>query len=264
MPGMIISIINNKGGTGKTTTACNLAYALAKQEKKVLVIDMDSQCNTTQMLMPDGQRSRYSLYDVLDPENLNFEIERVIQGSKYKGVFCVPNVIETAAIEPQIILSAPASFTLFRDRTREYIQRNFDFALIDNPPNLGTFVICSLYSSDFAIVPSEAGSKYSLEGLVRAVEFIENIKSSGNPDLKFLRLLLTKADRRTAITHAVLDQTRSFFKEDKVFKTIIPVNTAFQQAEFHNEVIMRFNPKAKGAHAYRDLAGEVLKILSLD
>jgi cellulose biosynthesis protein BcsQ len=258
--GLIISIINHKGGIAKTTTTVNLGHALSRLGKKILIVDMDLQCNTTSTMFHDREIGKYSLIDILNPDNTEINVKECIHGTTYKQLYIIPNVRETAGIEQQLIKRYPEGLSILRDRMRSYVKANFDFVLIDNPPNLGTFVISSLIASDFVIVPNEAGSKYSLEGLKEAVNFIEDIRETYNPDLKFLRVLLTKLDKRMMAHNATVELIRNYFPEEKVFETTIPSNTDFQKSELKNETIFKFRSGAIGAVAYMKLAEEILTI----
>ena len=254
---MIISIINNKGGVGKTTTAVNLAHALSKKGKRVLVVDTDSQCNSTDILTSGTEFEGLSFYDVLE-EGDKASVSDCIFETEYENLFLLPNVPETATLEPELIAGVPESLYRLRKALRQYALKNFDFTLLDNPPNMGTFVISSLLASDCVIVPTEAGSKHSGEGLVKAVKLIEETREKGNPDLRFLKLLLTKVDRRTIISRAVVEQVRRLFPREKVFDTQIPVNTDLQKAEFKGETIFKFRSNAASARAYMSLAEELI------
>ncbi|OEU53381.1 MAG: hypothetical protein BA871_08225 [Desulfuromonadales bacterium C00003096] len=260
---MIISIINNKGGVGKTTTTVNLGHALARAGNKVLVVDIDSQCNTTNILLDRDKIVRRNLYDLLKGDCRSDES---ILPTSYENLYLLPNSSETATIEPELINKTPNSLYLLRERLRDFAISSFDYILIDNPPNLGTFVILSLYSSDFAIVPTDAGSKHSGEGLIKAVEFIRNVQEKGNPDLKFLKLLITKIDKRTAISKAIVTQIMNVFPPQRIFNTKIPVNTELQKAEFFSKTIFKYRSTAKAAIAYKKLAEEIidLKLKKLD
>ena len=168
---------------------------------------------------------------------------------------------DTASLEPALIANAPSSFLSLRSKLREIALKNFDFILIDCPPNMGTFVLCALYASDFAIVPIKAGSTFSVEGLIRAVELIKDVREKGNPNLRFLRLLINSIDRRTSISRAVTDQLENIFDSDKIFKTQIPVNTAFEKAESQRETVFQYDGTSSGARAFRELAKELSAIL---
>jgi chromosome partitioning protein len=259
--GIIISITNHKGGVAKSTTAINIGHALARMKKKTLVIDLDLQCNTTSTLFGE-ERSRHSLYEILDPNEENTDIERCVYGTSYENLYILPNIRETAAIENRLLkLNYDTASSVLRKRARDYLKKQFDFILIDCPPNLGTFVINALVASDFVIVPNETGSKYSLEGLHEAVNFIEDIRENGNPDLRFLKVLMTKVDQRMIVHKATITQIRNFYPSDKVFKTIIPANTDIQKSELTGKTIYAYRSNAAGAKAYTKLAQELLKTL---
>jgi len=260
MPGKIIAIVNNKGGVGKTTAAVNLAHALTRREQRVLVVDMDPQCNATSLLLPKEPRGN-TLYEVFaEPE---VDIGQCIHATEYERLFCLSNINDTSALEPPLLRSLPESFRIIRGRLRDYAQQHYDFTLIDCPPNMGFFVVSALHASDSVIVPIWAGSAFSIEGLLKAVDLIHDISDKGNPDLRFLRLLINQVDRRTAMTKVTVDQIHRHFPRDQVFETMIPVNAAFQRAENERKTIIRYDPTTLGAKAYRDLAKELLDIFGL-
>lgn len=259
--GVVISVINNKGGCAKTSTVVALSRALTKEGKRVLTIDVDSQCNATSILL-GGERPtvRTTLYEILDPKE-NVNVADSIQPTSYPLLSLLPNVPESASLEPDLINLMPNSISILRDRVREYAITEYNYTILDLPPNLGMFVICALMMSDFALIPNEASSRYSFEGLVKAFKFVASIKEKSNPDLRFLRLLLTKADRRTRVCHDIIEQVRNYFPPDKVFSTVIPMNTDIQRAEFEAKTILDYKPGSPGALAYRELAREIIAIL---
>lgn len=258
MSGIIISIINNKGGCAKTTTTVNLAHALDKEGQNVLVIDNDSQCNTSTILINNISAVNNTLYHLISQ---NVQVTTCIYPTSYKRTSVLPNDQRTAALEIPLAKNMPKSLFIYREILRDYVRKSFDIILIDNPPNLGFFVAASLYMSDFVIVPNEAGSMFSFEGLLNAVEFINEIRENGNPDLRFLRLLITKVDRRTNAAVNIIRLIKETFEPDQIFETIIPINAAFQQAELKKQSIFRFQVNSPGAKAYRSLALELLSIL---
>lgn len=259
--GIIISVINNKGGCGKTTTACNLADALGKKGKSVLVVDIDSQCNATTKLLPDSTNIRKSLFELLDPSEKNISMDEVIYPTEIKNVSVLANIGLTGNIEPDLIMNAPESFFRLREILRPYAIDNFDFTIIDNPPNMGSFVLCSLYASDCVIVPIKSGSADSVEGLSKAMQLVSSVQEKGNADLRFLRILINCFDKRTAVSRAVADQVSKMFGASKVFENVIPINTAFEKSELLKDTIFGIDSSSTGAKAFRKLAAELIAIL---
>jgi chromosome partitioning protein len=258
--GSIVAVINNKGGVGKTTVTCNLAHALGLAGCRVLVVDLDSQCNSTQMLLPPGREPQHSLYEFFAKEELP-SLDACLAGTAYEGVFCLPNVPETAALEPQLIMQAPASFQRLRRSLREQAKERFDVTLLDNPPNIGTFVLCALHAADFVLVPVKAGSAFSVEGLLKAVRLVDEVRRQGNQDLRRLRLLINQVDRRTSISKTIAAQLAAAFRPDQIFATSIPMNTLFERAEMARQTILAYAPHSSGSRAFQELARELLAIL---
>ena len=269
--GIIVTIFNHKGGTSKTTTTGSLGHALAREGKKVLVIDNDSQCNLTQMLMK-GEPSP-SLFDIYSG-NPDITVEDCLTWPQFEpNLSCLPNNPDTGILEPDLIkrgftTGVESSFTILKNSIREYVINNFDFALIDNSPSHGIFTINSLYCSDLAVVPTEAGSKASIIGLNKAVVFIDDLRKGdpennihGNPDLKFLKLLITKVDRRTSVSKIITQRLKDTFGDKLMFQTSIGINTSIQRAELHDETIFQYDAKSGGARDYRLLAKEFLKLM---
>jgi cellulose biosynthesis protein BcsQ len=259
--GYIISVLNNKGGVGKTTTTCNLADGLGKQGHSVLVVDGDPQSNTTTTLMPNGASIRKSLYDVLETGSEPSVGSGHIYSTTCRNVLILPNINETASLEPELISEAPNSLMRLRNALRGPGTENFDYVIIDCPPNMGTFVLCTLYASDFAIVPILAKSSFSVEGLIKAVGLIKEIKAKVNPDLRFLRLLINSVDKRTSISKSITQQISQAFDDNQIFKTQIPINTAFENAEASGETVFQYDGTATGARAFRELAKELTSII---
>lgn len=256
--GYIIAVFTNKGGVAKTTTTLSIGHAFAKKGIKTLVADIDSQCNSSEPLI--GVDPQNNLMDLL---NGNLNIEACIHPiDSQKDLYCLPNTSELVSLEPKLIRMGVDGFGILRDKIQVYCRKNFDVTIIDCPPNHGIMTINALMTSDLAIVPTEAGSRNSIKGLKSALNFIDDIKKDGNPDLKFLKLLVTKLDSRTAIGKDYLLQLQDVFK-DNIFNTSIPKNVDFQYAENQNKTIFQSNPKAAGAKAYMKVAVEIIKLLGL-
>lgn len=259
--GTIVAIVNNKGGVGKTTLAVNLAHALANRGKHICIVDNDAQCNASSLLV-DADIVTDSLYELY--ENDETPVERCIYPTAYDNLFILPNSEETAALEIKLNRSIPESYLRLRSRLRDYAAANFDFTFIDTPPNWGYFVLTTLHAADCVIVPILCSSRFSMEGLTRALSLIEGVRERENPDLRLLRLLINNVDRRTAISRVVIDKLGRLFDEDVLFKTSIPTNTQFSQAEMEGKSIIRFSPRSVGAKYYRALASEFLQLFAAD
>jgi cellulose biosynthesis protein BcsQ len=252
---MIISIINNKGGVGKSSATINLAHALANKGKHVLVIDQDSQCNSTSVLLP--MAAQKSLREIYGGES---NIRSCVFSSKFDGVDILPNDQTTSAMEMSLYENLGASSRLFIEVVRPYAHDNYDYTLIDCPPSLGLWLIMALASSDCAIIPVDAGSTFAIDGLTTSIHMINDIAERANPNLTFLRILINKADHRTSVSRMLVDFIRRTFREDKVFKTTIPFNTSIQQAELGRTSVIRHAPGSMGTKRYRELADELIEI----
>jgi len=258
--GIVITISNHKGGVGKTCTAINLGHALAREGKKTLVVDFDLQLNCTENLY-GKERPLHSLTDLLDPnETPMAHIQDHIYNTSYENLFIIPNTKQSAAIEHQLFLK-PERLKIFRNRFKEYAQKEFDYVLLDTPPNYGGFTMSAMIASDCVIVPCETGSKNSMEGVNEAVMFIESIRKDFQLDVKFLKVLLTKCDRRVIIHKVTIEQIKNHYPIEKRFETIIPTNTHLQQAEMMGVTIFKLRSNAQGAIAYKNVALELIRIM---
>ena len=253
---MIISIINNKGGVGKTTVTVNLAHALANRGKRVLVIDHDPQSNTTSILSPPSEDPN-TLYNMYSD---NVPGIKCIYPSPYENVDIIPNEPGTATLELEMYKDVRESYHLLRENIREYALKNYDIVLIDCPPNLGIWVVQALVASDCAIIPIESGSRYSIDGFAAAYDAINAISHRVNHGLKFLKAVVNKVDLRASISRVSVEHIRRQFG-DKVFQTTLPVNTDIQRAEADKQTVLRHAPQSSGAKRFRALADEIIEMV---
>ncbi len=260
--GHIISIVNNKESCGKTTVTCNLADALGKKGKKVLVIDMDFRCQATSTLIPRNKSVQKNIYNILNPSENISETKEFFYPTELRNINLVPNISFTGNLEPELISKAPESFLKLRNVLRKFIVKNYDFTLIDNPSNLGAFTLCSLFASDFCIVPVKADTTDNIEGLFKTVQIIDNLRKKDNKNHCLLKILVNHRDGRKSISKAVIDEIKKIFSKDTIFQTVIPVNSAFERSKIRKETIFQTDPTSSGAKAFRSLAGELISLLN--
>ena len=249
----IISITNQKGGVGKTTTSISLGAALSKNGAKVLLIDADSQFNTTSGLNAQNKRT---FYDFLWSEDSDFS--PYIQDVKEPNLFLIPADPRLSGLEFEWSQTSQNKHIL--KRKLENIEREYDFIFIDCPPSLGLLTVNALTASRFFIVPLQC-EYYAMEGLSLLLNTACSIKENLNPDLTLQGILLTMFDSRNTLSHKVVEQVRRHFK-DKVFQTIIPRNVRLSEAPSHGIAISDYAPDSAGALAYNKLAGELIERLN--
>jgi len=251
----VISILNQKGGTGKTTTAINLSSGLAYNKKRVLLIDLDPQSHSTIGLGIEIDDPNLSISKVLS--NLGTPLDKVITKTYIKNLDIIPSHISLARTAEQMYTRLYKETTL--ERALKPIKKNYDYVIIDCPPSLGILTINALFASDFLIVPCQM-SRYSLDGLSDLMDVVRAVKDTGNErdkEMSYLRILLTMFDVRNKVTNEFILKELEPFK-DKIFKTMIMKNEALNQAQIAQKSIFDFAPKSKGAENYKELTKEIL------
>jgi chromosome partitioning protein len=248
---MIVSIANQKGGVGKTTTAINLAAALAMRGKRTLLIDMDPQSNSSMSYL-DIRTVERSLYDVLSDNQC--ALAEVIVESTVKNLQVAPARIALAKLEAKLVGEMDAHFRL-KDRL-DPIREDYEFIVIDCPPTLGLLTANALVASSHLLVPIQS-SYFALEGTDDLLETVEKVRARANPDLRLLGVLITMHDRRTAIARDIRNQIRTVFG-DLVFATVISKSVRLEESPAYKEPIFTFAPESSGASEYYRLCEEVI------
>ncbi len=248
----LLAIANQKGGVGKTTTAVNMATALAAVGKRVMLIDLDPQGNATTGLGVNRSSIRKSAYDLMFEENLN--AAELAIATKVPGLFVVPSSIHLSGAEIELVTERRREYKL-----REALRRPlpFDYVIIDCPPSLSLVTLNALVAVDAVVVPLQC-EFYALEGLSHLVKTIERVKQHFNPKLDIHGILLTMYDPRNRLSGAVADDVREFFG-DKVYNTVIPRNVRLSEAPSYGLPAIVYDMKCPGAQAYIKLAGEVIR-----
>ncbi|HKV42162.1 MAG TPA: ParA family protein [Blastocatellia bacterium] len=248
---MIISIANQKGGVGKTTTAINLAAGLAASGKRILLVDIDPQANSSITFL-DPRGVERSVYDLLTDPTVT--MDDVVQSTKVAGLDLLPARISLAKFESKLIGEFDAPFRL-KDRL-ESVSGKYDFVLVDTPPTLGLITVNALVASDYLIIPIQS-SYFALEGSDDLLETVEKIKARPNPKLKVLGVVITLHDKRTTLARDIFEQIKTVFGE-KVFSTVITRSVRLEESPAYKETIFSFAPQSSGATEYASLCQEVI------
>lgn len=250
--GKIVAIANQKGGVAKTTTAINLAACIADLGKRVLLIDIDPQGNSSSGLGVDKANLNYCIYDVL----INgLPIESVMCKSEIDGLDIIPATIQLAGAEIELVTAISREVKL--KKAVQSVKDKYDYIFIDSPPSLGLLTINALTAADSIIIPIQC-EYYALEGLGQLMNTIELIRKHLNQNLQIEGVLLTMFDARTNLSIQVVDEVKEYFR-DKVYSTIIPRNVRLSEAPSHGKPIILYDSKSKGAEVYQELAKEVIE-----
>jgi chromosome partitioning protein len=249
--GKIISICNQKGGTGKTTTTVNLSTALAELNKKVLIVDVDPQGNATSGVGVNKNKLESSVYDVLLQR---CTIQNATIANIYRNLDIIPCNINLTGAEIELVGALSRETRL--KKALEPIKNKYDFIIIDSPPSLGLLTLNALVASDGIIIPIQC-EFYALEGVSQLMNTLNLIKESLNSKISIEGVLMTMADFRTNLTAEVINEIKIYFKE-KVYKSIIPRNIRLSEAPSHGKPITIYDQSSIGAQRYRELAREVL------
>ena len=249
--GKVISVANQKGGVGKTTTTVNLSTILAKRGKKVLLIDTDPQGNATSGL-GITKEVELSVYDILVGET---EFDETVQETAVKNLKICPSNISLAGAEVQLVsmMSREQRLKTKLDKVKD----KFDYILIDCPPSLGLVTLNAFTASDSVLIPVQC-EYFALEGLGQLLNTVNLVKKHLNKDLEIEGALLTMYDARTNLSNQVVKEVKKYF-EDKVYKTVIPRNVRLSEAPSYGMPITIYDPRSKGAKAYEKFAKELLK-----
>ena len=252
----VICITNQKGGVGKTTTAVNLAYYLARRKFKVLLVDLDPQGNATSGLGVNKEDLTKSMTDVmLEAATL----PEVIRSTKFTGYDLAPTTTELANAEVEITM-LDQKFGLLA-RALSAVAGDYDLIIIDSPPSLSLLTVNAMIASNWLLLPVQT-EFYALEGVAQLLKSMQLVRQGMNPDLKLLGVLATMYDRRTALSAQVLAEIKKFFK-DKVFTATIPRNVRVAEAPSHGVPVGAYDKFSKGASAYKALTKEVIERLGL-
>nr|WP_312576669.1 AAA family ATPase [Sedimentibacter sp.] len=248
----IISIFNQKGGVGKTTTNVNLCAALALNGKSVLSIDIDPQGNSTSGFGIEKNKLEYTIYDVLVED---YDINKVIHKTEIENLDIVPANIQLAGAEIELTNTKYREKTL--DEKIQTILKKYDFIIIDCPPSLGLLSLNALTASNTVLIPIQC-EYYSLEGVSQLMDTVKLVRKNLNSNLEIEGVVLNMFDGRTNLSIQVVEEVKKYFR-DKVYRTVIPRNIRLAEAPSFGQPIMIYDEKSKGSEAYLRLSEEIIK-----
>lgn len=253
----VISLVNQKGGVGKTTTSINLSAALGKLGKRVLLIDLDPQSNATTGLGLNANDFKHDIYELMTGI---CEVKKAIKKTKFQNLSIIPSTINLAGVDVEFVkrmLEDKEFSQNFQLKMKlDEIKDNYDYIVIDCQPSLGLGTMNALVASDSVIIPVQC-EFFALEGITQLLNSIIMVQGSMNADLRIEGVLLTMLDGRTNIGLEVIEEIRKYFK-DKVFNTIIPRLVRLVEAPSHGKPINEYDPLSRATEAYANLAKEVI------
>ena len=252
----IISVINQKGGVGKTTTVINLAAGLALQNKKILVVDLDPQGNaTTGLGISNSDNSDNTIYSVL---NGTKKISEIIKKTQFQNIDLISSNVDLSGLEVETAGDTRRAFIL-KEQIMAYLNdfnNKYEYVLIDCPPSLSLLTVMALVTSSSLLVPLQT-EFFALEGLTQLMKTIERVKINLNPELKIRGILLTMYDKRNKLSSQVEKEARDYFKE-KVYNTVIPRNVRLSEAPSHGVPVLFYDESCSGSKSYFNFTDEFL------
>jgi chromosome partitioning protein len=246
----IISVVNQKGGVGKTTTAVNLGAYLARAGKFVLLVDLDPQCNATSGIGVDHKSLERGVYEAITGQ---CAFRDIIVPTSIEGYRLAPATSNLAGAGVELVTAERREFRLAE--ALEAARHDYDYIIIDSPPSLGLLTVNGLVAADQVLIPVQA-EYYALEGLTQLMETIQLVKDNVKPDLAILGAVITMFDGRNRLSNDVLNELYKHFS-NKIFRTPVPRNVRLAEAPSFGKSIMHYDPGSKGAKAYEKLAEEV-------
>lgn len=247
----VIAIANQKGGVGKTTTAVNLAACLAKEGRKVLLIDSDPQGNATSGLGFDKRDVKKCIYDALIND---VPMVETLKHTAYENLDVIPATIQLAGAEIELVSLMNREGRL--KNALERVKHDYDYVIIDCPPSLGLLTVNALTAASSVMIPVQC-EFYALEGITMLMNTIQLVQRNLNPALKLEGVVMTMFDSRTNLAQDVVEEVKKYFKT-KMYKTIIPRNVRLSEAPSHGMPVIDYDGKSKGAQVYMELAQEVI------